>query len=909
VLFDGCLVFWRSLPNGNWNLTAFNLTNRTFTDVYTSQDQNWPAASAPACENGGSVIGDTLYTGYSWQNNDPPYFTSTVIYTTDLATFNTLGNINMSLESICQYTGEGARKDTIYFGGYQSMGQGTYSQIDRWHSGTDQFAWNGTVLGSDDVCFLTMFNSTCMIGSDCAPNNIIYTNDGVNFVDEWDNPAYSSQYPFVWAWRDYVAPGTSIMYIAACGSPSEIGSSTAGLHPSSGGMATWTGAGTYTPTSWDPINLYAVSNGLVGGSDNYLNNSTSSWTGHPAIYAYTSTGGFGYQVWENSSDTGAVLSLIYNSSHVWYAIYYDVLNQDVTVIGIDNPSPTTIAVPDDYSTIQSAVNAASPGDTVYVRPGTYRENVQLKETLSLVGEDPQDTIIEGGNVQEVISVLADHVSITGFTISNDQSASKVGSGYPDIALLATSCSISGNVLSGSFAGVELSGSANGNTIIGNEIVNNNWGIYIGAHSPASPSGVVADNNVIRNNITNNDEGIGIGNLAYGNSITRNNVTANGVGILLFESPHDNSVAENTVNKNAVGIDINITDSSAHDNAFYHNNFISNSLQVTSAAQTSVWDNSYPSGGNYWSEYTGTDLLNGPNQNQTGSDGIGDSPYVIDVHNKDNYPLMGPYLTLYSSVAEASISCVSNTTISGIQLSQATMSFNVSGEPGTTGFCALTISHSTILPPYKMEIDGSPISCATTYEDTTESVIYFTYQHSAHEVTIIGAFINVKSLKTVVCQGYSLNVAVTAADLGDSYETFNVTVYANTTIVASQDITLSSEGTANVTFTCDTTGLPLGRYTISAYAWPFQGETNTTNNNNFTGGFVYVSMVGDLTGPTPFVPDGKVDGRDMIAVAKCFGSRLGDPSYNPNCDLFNCGEIDGRDITIVAKHFGEHTTKP
>jgi hypothetical protein len=52
----------------------------------------------------------------------------------------------------------------------------------------------------------------------------------------------------------------------------------------------------------------------------------------------------------------------------------------------------------------------------------------------------------------------------------------------------------------------------------------------------------------------------------------------------------------------------------------------------------VWDDGYPSGGNYWSNYTGVDVKSGPNQDQPGSDGIGDSPHVIDANNKDNYPL-------------------------------------------------------------------------------------------------------------------------------------------------------------------------------------------------------------------------------------------------------------------------------
>ena len=119
-----------------------------------------------------------------------------------------------------------------------------------------------------------------------------------------------------------------------------------------------------------------------------------------------------------------------------------------------------------------------------------------------------------------------------------------------------------------------------------------------------------------------------------------------------------------------------------------------------------------------------------------------------------------------------------------------------------------------------------------------------------------------------------------------------------------NVTLNSGDSTTLTFTWNTTGFALCSYSINANAWPVPNETNVANNN-FTGGSVYVSMVGDLTGTTLFVPDSKCDGRDITIVAKCFGSKQGDSNYNPNCDILNRGKIDGRDITIVAKHFGKH----
>jgi len=82
----------------------------------------------------------------------------------------------------------------------------------------------------------------------------------------------------------------------------------------------------------------------------------------------------------------------------------------------------------------------------------------------------------------------------------------------------------------------------------------------------------------------------------------------------------------------------------YDNVIYHNNFIGNSQQVyiKTPGYANVWDNGWPSGGNYWSDYTGVDVMKGKNQDKPGSDGIGDTPYVINAYNQDRYPLMKPY---------------------------------------------------------------------------------------------------------------------------------------------------------------------------------------------------------------------------------------------------------------------------
>ena len=146
-----------------------------------------------------------------------------------------------------------------------------------------------------------------------------------------------------------------------------------------------------------------------------------------------------------------------------------------------------------------------------------------------------------------------------------------------------------------------------NTILrGNYIANNKIGIWISESS---------DNNVVRNNITNNKSGIRLW-YSSNNNISKNDVKNNLLnGVELFNSSN---------------------------NILYQNNFINNTSHVFSQDSINLWDNGYPFGGNYWSDYVNVDMYSGPYQNETGSDGIWDHPYIIDENNIDRYPLVNPF---------------------------------------------------------------------------------------------------------------------------------------------------------------------------------------------------------------------------------------------------------------------------
>jgi parallel beta-helix repeat protein len=170
-----------------------------------------------------------------------------------------------------------------------------------------------------------------------------------------------------------------------------------------------------------------------------------------------------------------------------------------------------------------------------------------------------------------------------------------------------------------------------NTIQNNSVTNTTTGIEI-----AGSSGNIVTGNTIFHTIkeylrySEPGTGISIDTDAINNQFYENNITQNKVGVSLSSSP--NTFARNTVADNALGLSIE-----ASNNKFYNNNFLNNTKQAEIASSSiAFWDNG--TAGNYWSDY----LTRYPNASEINDSGIGDTPYVIDANNIDNYPLMAPY---------------------------------------------------------------------------------------------------------------------------------------------------------------------------------------------------------------------------------------------------------------------------
>ncbi|MCX9085725.1 MAG: PGF-pre-PGF domain-containing protein [Candidatus Methanoperedens sp.] len=311
------------------------------------------------------------------------------------------------------------------------------------------------------------------------------------------------------------------------------------------------------------------------------------------------------------------------SSNDHNGIYLDSVSNNNTVIG-NNASNNWNGISLQYSSNNNTVignNASNNMRGIYLY---YSSN----------------NTISGNNASNNTNGISLEYS-TSNTISGNNANSNINHGI----LLSDSSNnnmLSGNNVSNNgLYGIYLFGS--NNTIIGNNASNNDYGIFL----QYSSNNTITGNNANSNNYT----GISVYYSSNNNTLIGNNGSNNWMGISLQYSSNNNTLSGNIANSNSwSGIDLyssskNILSTNivrtnngygiylaySSNNKFYHNNLITNTNQAYSD-NTNSWDSGYPSGGNYWSDYTGID---------SNSDDIGDTPYNIGggAGAQDRYPFM------------------------------------------------------------------------------------------------------------------------------------------------------------------------------------------------------------------------------------------------------------------------------
>ncbi|HJM47089.1 MAG TPA: hypothetical protein QGH56_04645 [Candidatus Marinimicrobia bacterium] len=222
----------------------------------------------------------------------------------------------------------------------------------------------------------------------------------------------------------------------------------------------------------------------------------------------------------------------------------------------------TLLVPSEYSTIQSAIDASSSGDTVLVSAGTYFENINFNgKNIAVIGEDRENTIIDGGQNGSVVtfdSIEGTASALSNFTITGGNAYDGGGIYCSSSAPTIKDNIITGNVSETYGGGISCNYSS---PIIMNNTITSNSAIYGGGISfDRYTSSVIKGNNINGNSA---EEGGGIGCFTFSsptitnNTIAGNSASTNGGGIYCYyiSSP---SVTNTIIWDNTAPTDPNIS---------------------------------------------------------------------------------------------------------------------------------------------------------------------------------------------------------------------------------------------------------------------------------------------------------------------------------------------------------------
>jgi parallel beta-helix repeat protein len=234
--------------------------------------------------------------------------------------------------------------------------------------------------------------------------------------------------------------------------------------------------------------------------------------------------------------------------------------------------------PGNYTTIQSAINATNPGDTVFVYDDSspYFENVVVDKSINLIGEDRDTTIIDGNRRKEVVHINTNSVEVKGFTITKgDHRGIYCEGGASNITI--ASCVCFDNNESGEW-GEQISlygyqncrifdniiSSADREIVLDYENATN--GIYIegGTH-----------NSVFNNSIYENFYGVKVGWSSNKNIVLNNVIELNLIGIGVFggDTSAQNRISKNYVYRNFFGVIVHSTGNTIDNNTIVENGFL------------------------------------------------------------------------------------------------------------------------------------------------------------------------------------------------------------------------------------------------------------------------------------------------------------------------------------------------
>jgi nitrous oxidase accessory protein len=536
-------------------------------------------------------------------------------------------------------------------------------------------------------------------------------------------------------------------------------------------------------------------------------------------------------------------------------------------------SAGTLRVPEDYSTIQAAIDASKRGDVIQVSAGIYYEHVVINEEIKLMGANKETTIIDGNHVGNVVHVQVSAVTVTGFTVRNGNN------------------------------GIRVMGTIGSVNVTGNIIRNNRYGISLIGDDVTSTT-----DNIIVGNTFQNNSNVSI-SISFGqsNTISQNDISGSAYGMKLAVTD-TTTISDNLLTSNSYGIYVSYSTS----NNIINNIGIDNSFGIYAVYSDNILirDNRV-NGSTYgiqlYGSYSSTILYNDVSDNPAFSIYLVYSNTSSVTNNTMSRNDWG--LTLYDATSN---------TIEGNTISYNTFGITTNYSPSNTIYhnnfnsnvdqitrdlaSTNTWSHDgqgNHWSDYQGVDDGSGGRVAgdgigdtlIPHLGADYYPLMYTWPSAERDVAILGVY----EFTNTAYAGQIIDFEVIVENEGPIAETFNVTLQNNVTVIEKRTVTsLAPNTNTSLIFNWDTSTVPPGYYLISATAEPVPGETDLTDNSK-TDGTVRIKIPGDIDG------DCDVDTSDFYLFSGAYGTS---PPSDPRADLDGDGDVDPADFYLFTQNYGK-----
>ena len=599
----------------------------------------------------------------------------------------------------------------------------------------------------------------------------------------------------------------------------------------------------------------------------------------------------------------------------------------------------------DFQTIQEAVNAAASGDQIYVKAGIYFEHVMVNKTVFLIGENPSNTVIDGSNNGDAVTVTADNVSMTQLTLQNGYCGVTATEAHGMICtnnvvknnifgIYLRQCSTisfadnliehnqhgiwfvhlrqcymrRNNFMSNSFNfepevididyyaleeyvhDIDMSNSVDGKPIY--YIVNEQ---DIEVPSNAGFVAIVNSSQIVAENLNLRNNAMGVFLVNTNDSLIRNVRVGDSenAGIALTHSER-NLILNNVIDNCSWGIvpwEWTV-DNTISNNTLRGNDFFGVVLHGSECIRNRVSDNFFVD--NSFGVHLGGDCYyNIVERNLLENNTIGLSTDLNRENTFRENTVVGSDRGFYLYYTQDN--CIYRNNFINNREQVFVQEFaKDSWDNGYEGNYWSDYNGTDIHSgPYQNET-GSDGMGDTQYDiETTGSQDRYPLMNPRipqHDLAIA----TFHPSKTAVGQGFPMSVAFSVQNEGDYFESVNISLTFPTFV---RIVVIASECCLDFNITWNTTGVAMGNYTISACVSIVLWETDV-GDNNFTG-VMCITIAGDLSG------DFKVGPYDFALLAVAYGSTPSKPKWNPNCDINSDGKVGPADFAQLSAHYGQH----